>query len=159
MTIPQYGLSPSACQPRFIPLWSHRKVTTTSDESSPSRDFSITFLAAPKLSLRERIASWEFRIHYILIVLFNTFPLICHFAAELLAVQVPYLELNTQNSNDAGWIGFLFFGDTPLLHSNFIINKVERTIMFTLVRSSHLLFLVLLSDFLISLNLFLGFWL
>ena len=31
-------------------------------------------------------------------------------------MQVPYSELNTQNSNDdAGWIGFPSFGDTPAL--------------------------------------------
>jgi COMPASS component SWD1 len=109
-------------------------IVTPSSPSSP-RDFSIAFLAdPPKLSLQDRIASWRhygggplpFRIRYILIVLFITFALICHLAAERLAMRVPYLELKTttQNGNDGGWIGFPVFGDTPaLLHPNFIINE------------------------------------
>jgi COMPASS component SWD1 len=106
-------------------------IIVTPSSPSSSHDFSIAFLAPPKLSLRERIASWKhyggplpFRIRYILIVLFITFALICHLAAERLAMRVPYLELNTQNANDAGWISFPFFGDTPALHHpNFIINE------------------------------------
>jgi len=106
-------------------------IIVTPSSPSSSRDFSIAFLAdPPKLSLLERIASWKhyggplpFRIRYILIVLFITFALICHLAAERLAMRVPYLALNTQNGND-GWIGFPFFGDTPaLLHPNFIISE------------------------------------
>jgi hypothetical protein len=105
-------------------------IIVTPSSPSSSRDFSIAFLAAPpKLSLRERISSWRhyggplpFRIRYILIVLFITFALICHLAAERLAMRVPYLELSTQN--DVGWIGSPIFGDTPaLLHPNFIINE------------------------------------
>ena len=102
--------------------------------SSPSsyRDFSIAFLAAPtKLSLLERIGSWKhcgspvrFRIRFIFIILFITSALICHLAAERLAMGVPYFELNTQNGNDAGWISFPFSGDTPaLLHPKFTINE------------------------------------
>jgi len=107
-------------------------IIVTPSSPSSSRDFSIAFLAAPpKLSILERIVSWKhyggpvpFRIRYILILLFITFALICHLAAERLAMRVPYLELNTQNGNDAGWIGFPFLGDTPaLLHPNFIINE------------------------------------
>jgi hypothetical protein len=106
-------------------------IVTPSSPSSP-RDFSIAFLAAPpKLSLRERIVSWKhyggplpFRIRYILIVLFIIFAFVCHLALERLAMRVPYFELNMQNGNDAGWIGFPFLGDTPaLLHPNFIINE------------------------------------
>ena len=110
-------------------------IIVTPSSPSSSRDFSIAFLAdPPKLSVLERFASWRhyggplpFRIRYILIVLFITFALICHLAAERLAMRVPYLELNMQNGNNnngAGWIGFPFFGDTPaLLHPNFIINE------------------------------------
>jgi len=107
-------------------------IIVTPSSPSSARDFSIAFLAdPPKLSLLERIASWKhyggplpFRIRYILIVLFITFALICHLAAERLAMRVPYLELNTQNGNNGGWIGFPVFGDTPaLLHPNFIINE------------------------------------
>jgi len=106
-------------------------IIVTPSSPSSSHDFSIAFLAPPKLSLRERIAAWRhyggplpFRIRYILIVLFITFALICHLAAERLAMRVPYFELNTQNGNDAGWINFPFFGDTPALHHpNFIINE------------------------------------
>jgi len=105
-------------------------IIVTPSSPSSSRDFSIAFLAAPpKLSLMERIASWRhyggplpFRVRYILMVLFITFALICHLSAERLAMRVPYLELNTQNGNDAGWIGLPFLGDTPALHHpNFII--------------------------------------
>jgi COMPASS component SWD1 len=115
-------------------------IIVTPSSPSSSCDFSIAFLAAPpKLSLLERIASWKhyggslpFRLRYILIVLFITFALICHLAADSLALRRPYLELNTQNGNDAlvpdspvRWIDFSsFFGDTPaLLHPDFIINE------------------------------------
>jgi len=105
-------------------------IIVTPSSPSSSRDFSIAFLAAPpKLSLMERVASWRhyggplpFRVRYILMVLFITFALICHLSAERLAMRVPYLELDSQNGNDAGWIGLPFLGDTPaLLHPNFII--------------------------------------
>jgi hypothetical protein len=107
-------------------------IIVTPSSPSSSRDFSIAFLAdPPKLSVQDRITSWRhyggplpFRIRYILMVLFITFALICHLAAERLTMRVPYLELKTQNGNDGGWIGSPFFGDTPaLLHPNFIINE------------------------------------
>ena len=99
--------------------------------NSTSRSQYISIELNPSLAPQFRLG-----IPYILIIHLR------HLTTECLAMRVPYSELNTQNSNDdAGWIGFPSFGDTPaLLHPNFIINQVKRTIRLTLVGSPHRLF-------------------
>ena len=128
--------------------------------SSSSRDFSIAFVVAPPKRLWKRISSAavKFRSEFVISQSFYSSPSSSSVALLRNVWRCGSLTWScirrTVTIPDGS--GFHFFGDTPaLLYPNFIINEVERTIRFTLVRSPHRLFSCSLIQFL---NLFLGFW-
>ena len=73
------------------------------------------------------------------LVLFITFALICHLAAECLAM-FPGSELNTQNWNDARRIGFPFLGNILLLYSIPTLSSTNHQVYTSFVHPSETLF-------------------